>query len=69
MDDGQLALYLVFTLLSLLASLLAYCFYHHAFHLGQQDYEHTVSLYAKISQLREPFPTVSPNLIERPLID
>lgn len=65
-DDGQLALYLTFTFLSLVASLIVYCFYHHAFHLSDKDYSNTIATFAKISQIREEKRHSS--FIERPLI-
>lgn len=51
-NDGQLALYLTFTFLSLVISLVVYCFYHHAFRLSDLDYSHSISTFAKISQTR-----------------
>ena len=51
-NDGQLALYLTMTFLSLAVSLVVYCFYHHAFRMSDPDYSLTVSTFAKISQMR-----------------
>lgn len=50
-DGGQLALYLVFTLASLLASSLAYCLHQHLFPQALPDYHEHIRFFARVSRL------------------
>jgi hypothetical protein len=52
-DDAQLTIYLLFTFLSIAASLAAYCLYHHAFRLGDPDYRDHISILGKLSLIGE----------------
>ncbi len=45
-DDSQLAVYLVFTFLSLAVSIAVYCLYFHGFKFADGDYAQHISFYA-----------------------
>jgi hypothetical protein len=48
-DDSQLAVYLLFTFLSLAVSIAFYCLYFHGFKFSDGDYAQHVSFYAEVS--------------------
>jgi len=52
-DDGQLALYLVFTFISLAISIAAYCLYFHGCKFSDADYSQHIKFFAKVSAMNE----------------
>lgn len=66
-DNGELALYFVFTFLSILASTVTYCLYHHSFRLAEPDYTEHMRFFAKVSKMNTQH-TAVPH-IDVPLIE
>jgi hypothetical protein len=66
-DDGQLALYFVFTFISIALSIAAYCIYFHGFKFADPDYTDHIRAFAKISRINEQ--NTDRNRVESPLID
>lgn len=51
MDEGQLILYFVLTLLSILCSLLVYFYYQHCQGLAENDHQECVKILAQIGAM------------------
>lgn len=63
-DDSQLALYLVFTFLSIALSIAVYCLYYHGFKFADSDYANHVKFFAKVSAANGGRSRVEERLIE-----
>jgi hypothetical protein len=50
-NEGQLALYFIFTVLSLIASLLLYFSYQHCSGLADRDHQQHIRIYAAIASM------------------
>lgn len=50
-DEGQLAVYLVFTFLSLAVSVAVYCLTFHGFKFSDLDYTYHISFFAEVSKM------------------
>lgn len=52
-DDGQLTIYLVFTFLSILVSLVGYCIYQHTGKMATRDYHRYLKFYIEVGDMME----------------